>query len=74
MTTKQQRLLIDAIKCAWFALYGKPVRIMFGPDGCLFYGPPEITPAHPVSTDEAFEMLARMTEALAINRETQEAL
>ena len=69
MNTTQQRLLASAIKDAWFALYGTPVRITLNDDGCFLYGQPEITHPQSISADEAFEMLARMTEALAINRE-----
>jgi len=78
MNTTQQRFLASAIEEAWFALYGKPVRItldvtydeMTGTQNERFlYGPPEITYPQSISADEAFEMLARITEALAINRE-----
>ena len=69
MNTTQQRLLASAIKDACFALYGTPVRITLNDDGCFLYGQPEITHPERISADEAFEMLARMTEALAINRE-----
>ena len=86
MNITQQRFLASAIKDAWFALYGTPVRITLNADcgeceidglchpsssfdGCFLYGQPEITHPQSISADEAFEMLARMTEALAINRE-----
>ena len=69
MNITQQRFLASAIKDAWFALYGTPVRITLNSDGCFLYGQPEITHPQRISADEAFEMLARMTEALAINRE-----
>jgi hypothetical protein len=69
MNTTQQRFLASAIKDAWFALYGTPIRITLDSDGGFLYRQPEITHPQRISTDEAFEMLARMTEALAINRE-----
>ena len=69
MNTTQQRLLASAIKDAWFALYGTPIRITLDSDGSFLYRQPEITHPQRISADEAFEMLSRMTEALAINRE-----